>query len=58
MLILSRQKGEAIRIGDTVVTVASIHKTKVRLGIEAPKGVAVHRQEVAEAIERNEKATK
>lgn len=47
MLVLTRKLGEAIRIGsDIVVTVAAVSGRQVRLGIEAPKGVAVHRKEV------------
>lgn len=56
MLVLSRKKDEAIRINDDVViTVVEIRGDKVRLGIEAPKEVAVHRQEVYEAIQRHSK---
>ncbi len=51
MLVLSRKKNEAIRINnDIVITVVEIRGDKVRLGIDAPKDVAVHRQEVYEAI--------
>lgn len=47
MLVLSRKIGERIRIGDDVVlTVVRIHGDKVRLGIEAPDAVAIHREEV------------
>ncbi|QDV34512.1 carbon storage regulator CsrA [Tautonia plasticadhaerens] len=47
MLVLSRKIGERIRIGDDVVlTVVRIHGDKVRLGIEAPESVAIHREEV------------
>lgn len=51
MLVLSRKKNESIIISDTItVTVIEIRGDKVRLGIEAPKDVTVHRQEVYEAI--------
>src|SRR5207248_11673838 len=51
MLVLSRKKNESIVINnDIVITVVDIHGDKVRLGIEAPKDVPVHRQEVYEAI--------
>lgn len=51
MLVLSIKKNEAIRINnDIVITVVEIRGDKVRLGIEAPKDVPVHRQEVYEAI--------
>ena len=47
MLVLSRKVGEKIVIGENVqVTVVAITGTKVRLGIEAPKGVPVDREEV------------
>lgn len=53
MLVLSRKQGESIWVGDDVeITVNEIRGDKVRLGINAPKGVPVHRQEVREAIER------
>lgn len=53
MLVLSRQRDESIIIGDhIVITVVDIRGDKVRLGIEAPKEVTVHRQEVYEAIQR------
>jgi len=54
VLVLSRKKNENIRIGqDIVVTVVEIRGDKVRLGIEAPKEVPVHRQEVFDAIQRS-----
>lgn len=53
MLVLSRQRDETIMIGDDIeVTVVDIRGDKVRLGINAPKHVAVHRKEVYEAIRR------
>lgn len=60
MLVLSRHRDESIMIGDDVViTVVDIRGDKVRLGIEAPAEVPVHRQEIYEAIKReNRKATK
>lgn len=54
MLVLSRQRDESIMIGDKVViTIVDIRGDKVRLGIEAPQEVPVHRQEVYEAIKRD-----
>jgi len=51
MLVLSRKKNESIVINDNViVTVVDVRGDKVRLGIEAPRDVSVHRQEVLEAI--------
>lgn len=53
MLVLSRQKDQSIIIGDDIViTIVDIRGDKVRLGIEAPKEVPVHRREVYEAIQR------
>lgn len=53
MLVLSRKKGEKIVISDVVtVVVIEIRGDKVRLGIEAPPEVSVHRQEVYDAIRR------
>ena len=52
MLVLSRKKDESVIIGDTIVlTVIEIRGDKVRLGIEAPKDISVHRREVYEAIQ-------
>ena len=58
MLVLSRQRDESIMIGDSiVVTIVDIRGDKVRLGIEAPSEIPVHRQEVYDAIrEENRKA--
>ena len=51
MLVLSRKKNESIVIDDTIiVTVVEIRGDKVRLGIQAPKEVPVHRSEVHAAI--------
>ncbi len=53
MLVLSRQRDESIVIGDNVVvTIVDIRRDKVRLGIEAPHEIPVHRREVYEAIQR------
>lgn len=52
MLVLSRQRDESIIIGDDIiVTVVDIRGDKVRLGIQAPTEIPVHRQEVYEAIQ-------
>jgi carbon storage regulator len=53
MLVLSRQRDETIMIGDEIeITVVDIRGDKVRLGITAPTRIAVHRKEVYEAIQR------
>ena len=53
MLVLSRHRDESIMIGDdVVVTIVDIRGDKVRLGIAAPQNIPVHRQEVYEAIKR------
>jgi carbon storage regulator len=55
MLVLSRKKDEKIIIGDNItVMVIEIRGDKVRLGIEAPKEITVHRQEVYDAIKREQ----
>ena len=55
MLVLSRKKDEKIMIGENIsIMVVEIRGDKVRLGIEAPRDVSVHRQEVFEAINRRE----
>ncbi len=60
MLVLSRQRDESIIIGDNiVVTIVDIRGDKVRLGINAPSEISVHRQEVYEAIQReNQRASR
>jgi len=51
MLVLSRKKNESIVIDDKIViTVVEIRGDKVRLGIEAPREIAIHRSEVRDAI--------
>lgn len=53
MLVLSRQRDESIIINDNVVvTIVDIRGDKVRLGIDAPQEIPVHRREVYEAIQR------
>lgn len=55
MLVLSRKKNESIVINDDItIVVVEIRGDKVRLGIEAPKEVPVHRNEVYEAIRRSQ----
>jgi len=57
MLVLSRQRDETIMIGDEIeITVVDIRGDKVRLGINAPRQVQVHRKEVYEAIRRENTA--
>ena len=57
MLVLSRQRDETIMIGDDIeVTVVDIRGDKVRLGINAPKAISVHRKEVYDAIKKENKA--
>ena len=58
MLVLSRQRDEEIMIGDHIrVTIVEIRGDKVRLGIQAPSDVSVHRREVYEAIRRGQEPT-
>ena len=55
MLVLSRKKNESIVINDdVVVTIIEIRGDKVRLGIEAPRDIPVHRREVLDAILREQ----
>jgi len=59
MLVLSRHRDESIIIGDhIVITIVDIRGDKVRLGIQAPTEVPVHRQEVYEAIQRERSSQK
>lgn len=55
MLVLSRKKNESIVINnDITIVVVEIRGDKVRLGVEAPKEIPVHRREVYDAIKRSE----
>ena len=55
MLILTRRVGEALMIGDNVtVTVLGVKGNQVRIGVNAPKHVAVHREEIFERIKREQ----
>jgi carbon storage regulator len=57
MLILTRRPLEAVMIGDeVVVTVLGVKGNHVRIGIKAPKSVPVHREEIYEAIQREQQA--
>lgn len=56
MLVLSRKRNESIVINnDITIVVVEIRGDKVRLGVEAPKEVPVHRREVYDAIKRHER---
>jgi carbon storage regulator len=58
MIVIPRRVGESIVIGDSIViTVIEIRGDKVRLGIEHPPDVPVHRQEVFEALQRSARAS-
>lgn len=58
MLVLSRKKNESIVINDNIsIVVVEIRGDKVRLGIEAPKDVPVHRKEIYDAIQSGETAS-
>lgn len=55
MLILTRRIGEVLRIGDDVsITILGVKGNQVRIGIDAPKDVAVHREEIYQRIKREE----
>ncbi len=54
MLVLSRKKNESIMVGDNEIVVVEIRGDKVRLGIQAPEDVPVHRKEVWLAIQREQ----
>ena len=62
MLILTRKEGESLRLGDDItVTVVSVKGGNVRIGVDAPRDLAVHREEIYEKIsesgEANSKAS-
>jgi len=59
MLILTRRIGESVIIGDAIsVTVLSINGTQVRIGVNAPRDVSVHREEVYERIKHQNASEK
>jgi carbon storage regulator len=58
MLVLSRQRDQSIMIGDDIeITIVDVRGDKVRIGINAPRQVSVHRKEVYEAIRRENEAS-
>jgi len=58
MLIIARKPGEKITIGDdTVITLLEVKDNQVRLGIEAPRHITVHRQEVYDRIKKANQAS-
>jgi carbon storage regulator len=57
MLVLTRKLGESIRIGDTVIVkIVDLDGRHVKLGIEAPRSIAVNREEIYERIQRENRA--
>jgi carbon storage regulator len=60
MLVLTRKTGEAIQIGDDIeITVLSVKGDQIKLGINAPKNIEIHRKEIYVSIqEENEQASK
>ena len=57
MLILTRRVGETVMIGDQVtVTVLSVNGNQVRIGVNAPKNIEVHREEVYERVQAERSA--
>ena len=58
MLILTRRVGETVTIGDEItVTVLGVKGNQVRIGVQAPRSVAVHREEIHDRIKREQSET-
>lgn len=58
MLILTRRVGETVVIGDEIeVTILGVKGNQVRVGVKAPRNVAVHREEILERIKRESDGT-
>jgi carbon storage regulator len=56
MLILTRRVGESLMVGDDItVTVLGVKGNQVRIGVNAPRDVAVHREEIYERIQEDDK---
>jgi carbon storage regulator len=56
MLILTRKSGEGIRIGDSItLRIIEVRGNQVRVGVEAPKNISVHREEIYELIQAQNK---
>lgn len=57
MLILTRRVGEAVKIGESItITVLGVKGNQVRIGVDAPRDVAVHREEIYERIRHEQDA--
>ena len=53
MLVLTRQRGERIMVDDNIIiTIIEVRGDRVRIGIEAPRDVSVHREEIYDEIQR------
>jgi carbon storage regulator len=58
MLILTRRVGETVMIGDNIaVAVIGVKGTQIRIGIDAPKNIAVHRKEIYERLRHEQRPT-
>ena len=56
MLVLTRQRGERIMVDDNIIiTIIEVRGDRVRIGIEAPRDVSVHREEIYDAIQQGKR---
>lgn len=59
MLLLTRKKGESVMIGEDIkLTIAGVHGNQVKISIEAPREIPVHRQEIYELIQEEKRGKK
>ena len=58
MLVLTRKVGESLIIGDNIkITICAVNNSQIRVGIQAPKDIEIHREEIYEKIKKEKKVS-